>query len=451
MDFLTTVLSLIVALSILIAVHEFGHYWVARRLGVKVLRFSIGFGKPIWTVRRGVDQTEYMVSSIPLGGYVKMLDEREGEVPAEEVHRAFNRQQVWKRFAIVAAGPLFNLGFAVLVLWVMLMHGIPGLKPIIGGVEPGTPAAEAGLREGMEIVAVGDTPTPTWDQVFEELLPAALHKEAIDMTVALDGQQETFRFPLDRLQGELKPDDLPAAIGLKPYQPPIPPVIHEVMDGSAAERVGLQSGDRIRAVNGAPIEDWMEMARVVRDNPGTPVSLDVERAGQRIVVQVRPERVETEEGVFGRLGASAEASPEARAMTVEVRYGPLLAIGHAIEKTWDMSSLTVRMLGRMLVGRASMDNISGPITIAQYAKTTAEAGLGYFMRFLAVVSISLGVLNLLPIPVLDGGHLMFYIVEMLKGSPISMKTELLAQKVGIAILLMLMAVAFYNDLARLAA
>jgi regulator of sigma E protease len=318
-------------------------------------------------------------------------------------------------------------------------------------VEPNTPAAEAGLRPRMEIVAVGDKRTPTWDQVFEELLPAALHKEAIDMTVALDGRQETFRFPLDHLQGELKPDDLPATIGLKPYHPPVPPVVHEVLEGSPAEQVGLRAGDRVLTVNGTPIEDWTEMARMVRDNPGASMTFDIERAGQRLTLQVRPERVETDEGVFGRLGASAANSPEAQAMFVEVRYGPLQAIGHAVERTWAMSSLTVRMLGRMLVGQASVENISGPITIAQYAKTTAEAGVSYFLRFLAVVSISLGVLNLLPIPVLDGGHLMFYIVETLKGSPVSLKTEMLAQKVGVAVLLMLMAIAFYNDLARLAA
>ena len=450
-DAISMILSLIVALSVLIAVHEFGHYWFARRLGVKVLRYSIGFGKPLWSVRRGPDQTEYMISAVPLGGYVKMLDEREGEVAPDEAHRAFNRQSVLKRFVIVAAGPVFNLVFAVLLFWVMFVSGVPGVKPIIGGVEPNTPAAAAGLRQGMEIIAVDGEPTPSWERVFEELLPSALQKEAVDVTATINGTEKTFRFPLDTLKGELKPESLPEAIGLKAYQPPIPPVIHGVTEDSAAEQVGLQAGDRIVAVNGEPIDDWMQMAHVVRENPGKLVSLEIERAGRHFVVQVRPDRIESREGDYGRLGATAEASPSARELLVELRYGPLQAIGMAVDRTWALSALTVRMLGKMLIGRASFENISGPITIAQYAKSTAEAGLSYFLRFLAIVSISLGVLNLLPIPVLDGGHLMFYIVEMIKGSPVSLKTEMMAQKIGIAMLLMLMAIAFYNDIARLAA
>lgn len=450
-NFLTTVFTLIVALSVLVAVHEFGHYWVARRLGVKVLRFSIGFGKPLWTVRRGADQTEYMVSAIPLGGYVKMLDEREGEVAPEEAHRAFNRQKVWKRFAVVVAGPLFNLLFAAVFLWAAMVIGLPGLRPVVGDVEPGSIGATAGFQRGMEIVAVGGEPTRTFDEVFEQLVPGALHRAPVELTVAFEGQRKTLRLPFDQMGSEFKPDDLPTTLGIAPWYPPIAPVVSGFSKkDSVAESAGIRQGDRILAVNHEPIRDWSDMTRIIRAHPGQALSIELKRGAERMTVEVTPEAVVTKKGTIGVIGATAMAEQDPT-MRVTVRYGVLEAVGAASSRTLEMSWLILTSLKDMVVGKASLDNISGPITIAQYAKSTAEAGPTFFLRFLALVSISLGVLNLLPIPVLDGGHLMLYVVEMVKGSPVSLQTEMVAQKVGLTLILMLMAIAFYNDLSRLAA
>ena len=450
-DFLTSVLAFVFALSVLVAVHEFGHFWVARSLGVKVLRYSIGFGRRLWSWRSGPDQTEYVIAALPLGGYVKMLDEREGEVAPEEAHRAFNRQPLPKRFAIVSAGPVFNLLFAVLAYWVMFVHGVPGFKPIVGQVTPGTPAAQAGLHTHQEILAVDGTATPTWGAVFDALLPRALRGETATLEVrGTAGHEEKLKLDLSSLGAELKTGELAPRIGVEPYRPPIPPVVDEVVNGSAAQRAGLKAGDRILAVDGQPIERWEELVDAVRTHPGRNLALKVERAGRTLQVSVTPKRIETPEGDVGRLGAAVKVDPSLiEALRAEQQYGPLEAIGEAAAKTWDMSTLTLQMLGEMVIGRASVENISGPITIAVYAKASALAGLSQFMAFLGVVSLSLGVLNLLPIPILDGGHLMFYVVELIKGSPVSERTEAIGQKIGLAIILLLMTLAFYNDLMRL--
>jgi regulator of sigma E protease len=448
---LTSVLAFVLALSVLIAVHEFGHFWVARRLGVKVLRFSIGFGKPLWSVRRGADQTEYALAAVPLGGYVKMLDEREGEVAPEELHRAFNRQPVGRRFAIVAAGPAFNLMFAVLAYWLMFVTGVPGLKPLIGEIEAESVAARSGLAPGMEIVAVANESTPTWGAVLEAVLPYALRQQPVELTARDDGREQVYTLSLDQLPRDVSAEALPTAIGLLPYRPPLAPVIGEVLKGSVAERAGLAPGDRITAIEGKPVDDWEDLVLVVRDSPGKPLTMTLERDGAERQVQVRPERFDTEDGPVGRIGAGVRVDPTAmEGLRAMQKYGPLTAISAAAERTWEMSTLTLRMLGEMLVGRASVENLSGPITIARYAGATASAGLAQFLGFLAVVSVSLGVLNLLPIPVLDGGHLMFYAVEAVRRRPASEQAEMLAQKVGLTVILMLMLIAFYNDLVRLA-
>jgi regulator of sigma E protease len=450
-DFISSALAFVLALSVLIAVHEFGHFWVARRLGVKVLRFSIGFGRPLWSVRRGPDQTEYAVAAVPLGGYVKMLDEREGEVAAEERHRAFNRQTVGKRFAIVAAGPAFNLLFAVLAYWLMFITGVPGLKPFVGELEPESIAARAGLAAGMEVVAVEGEATPTWGAVLEAVLPHALRQEPVRLTARDGGREQTFTLALDQLPSEVSGEALTRAIGLVPYRPPLEPVIGEVMAGSAAARAGLAPGDRILAIDDRTLNDWEDLVLMVRDSPGRPLTMLVERGSERHEIPIRPERFETEDGPVGRIGAGVRVDPAAfEGLRSMQQYGPLAALPAAASRTWEMSTLTLRMLGEMLVGRASVENISGPITIARYAGATASAGLAQFLGFLAVVSISLGVLNLLPIPVLDGGHLAFYAVEAVRRRPASERAELLAQKVGLTVILMLMLVAFYNDLVHLA-
>ena len=450
-DFIVTVLAFGLALGLLIAVHEFGHYWVARRTGVKVLRFSIGFGKPLASWRGGPDKIEYSVSAIPLGGYVKMLDEREGEVAPEERHRAFNRQPLAKRAAIVAAGPVFNFLFAIFAYWLMYTTGVPGMKAILGDVDGASLAAQAGLHGGEQIVAVDGEPTPTWNAVFDSLMPKALRREGAKLSVLHDGTEFSTFLALDQLQGEVSPDVLTAQVGLKPYRPLIKAVVGELVPDSPAEAAGMQVGDEVLAIDGQPVKDWDGLVNTVQAQPGTLLHFSVRRAGQTRSLDIRPAAVATDKGTVGRIGAGVKLDrAQFSSLRAEQRFGPFAALGEAIYKTWDMGSLTLRMLGEMLVGNASVDNISGPITIARYAKDSAEAGLSSFLSFLAIVSVSLGVLNLLPIPVLDGGHLLFYVVEWVKGSPVSERTEVLGQKFGLALILALMTVAFYNDLVRLA-
>lgn len=450
LDFLLTPLLFIFAISVLIAVHEFGHYWIARRMGVKVLRYSIGFGKPVWLRRSGPDETEYVIAAIPLGGYVKMLDEREGEVAAHELARAFNRQPLRKRAVIVAAGPLFNLLFAVLAYWLMFVTGTPGMRPLLGEMAPTSLAYQAGLRSQQEVLAVDGRATPTWGAVLESLLPYALRKETVTVTVDDGGVEYRYQLPLDQLQGEVDASTFSKVIGLQLYRPPIAPVLDEITPDSAAARAGLQAGDEIVAIDGVEVGDWETLVLKVREHPDTDLHFRVRRGGEEFEVQVRPVAHETAAGMVGRIGAGVRLDPQlAERLRSEWRLGPADALGAALHKTWDMSALTMRMLGEMIVGRVSTENISGPITIAVYARSSALAGFAQFLAFLAVVSISLGILNLLPVPILDGGHLLFYLIEAIKGSPVSEQIEAMATRIGIALVLMLMTLAMYNDLARL--
>ncbi len=449
LDFVYTVFAFLLALSVLIAVHEFGHFWVARKMGVKVLRFSIGFGKPIWTYTAGADRTEYIVSALPLGGYVKMLDEREGEVPEEELSRAFNRQTVSKRFAIVAAGPVFNFLLAIAAYWLMFVTGVPGIKPILGEIESGSIAAQAGLMTGHEIITINGESTPTWGAVYDHVLPSALRKEPLKLTAQKNNLQSNYKLRFDLIQDDIEIEDLYTEIGLQPLRPKILPVIGELVSGSPADKAGLKSGDMITHINTQVITDWQQLVNMVRKAPGEELVFMVERNGEMNRLVINLERVETAQGDIGRIGAGVKINPELyKEMRAEHHYSPLDAIGQAVYKTWDMATLTLRILGEMLIGKASLDNISGPISIAQYAKSSVDAGLPQFLGFLAIISISLGVLNLLPIPLLDGGHLMYYCVEVLKGSPVSEQTEVLGQKIGIAIIMLLMSLAFYNDFVR---
>lgn len=453
LEFLTTVVAFVIALGVLIAVHEFGHFWVARRMGVKVLRFSIGFGKPLWTrYGKGPDRTEYVVAAVPLGGYVKMLDEREGEVAEEELDRAFNRQPVARRFAVVSAGPIFNFLLAIIAYWAMFVNGVPGLKPIIGDVADGSMAAGIGLESGQQIVAVNNQPTPTWTAVYEAIIPSALRREDAQLTVETrEGGERQYQLPLGSLEGEVDPQTLIRTLGLRPYQPEVPPVVDGVTAGSRADQAGLQSGDRIVSIDGQPVDSWDTLVAYVQERPEQALMFRVVRDGQTLTKEIRPERVEADGESFGRIGAEVRIDPGLfEEIRGELSYGPFRAVAESVAKTWDMSTLTLRMLGEMVIGRASVENISGPITIARYARDSASAGFSQFLNFLAIVSISLGVLNLLPIPVLDGGHLMYYLVEAVKGSPVSEKTEELGQRIGIALILALMALAFYNDIVRLA-
>ncbi|MCH8507005.1 MAG: RIP metalloprotease RseP [Ectothiorhodospiraceae bacterium] len=445
----TNIVAFLVAISILVAFHEFGHYWVARRLGVKVLRYSVGFGKPLYTWRGGRDQTEYCIASLPLGGYVKMLDEREAPVAEDERHRAFNRQALWRRTAIVAAGPAFNFLFAIAVYWAIFVAGTTEMRPVVGDVPEGTPAAEAGVQSGEEIVAVGNRSTPTWDKVLVAMLDASLSRSETVLTVRDDSGIERQRTLDLRGLGRLGDDpNLLGTIGVQPWRPSLDARVGELVGGGAAETAGLLPGDLIVAVDGAHIDGWTALVNALQERAGESVRIEVERDGALQALRVDLGEAGSQRGVLGVRPDVPEGLYEEIQHTV--RYGPVSAIGEAAADTYRTSVLTLQVLWGMITGQASLNNLSGPITIGQYAGDTASSGLVSFLKFLAIVSISLGVLNLLPIPMLDGGHLLYFFVEAVKGSPVSEHVQIYAQYLGMLLLLLLMSLAFYNDIARLA-
>jgi regulator of sigma E protease len=450
-EFMFTAGSFIVALAILIAVHEFGHFWVARKLGVKVLRFSIGFGRPLLRRIGQRDGTEYVLAAIPLGGYVKMLDEREGAVSPEERHLAFNRQTLWKRCAVVAAGPMFNFLFAIFAYWAIFVSGDVGTRALVGEVAEESIAAAARFAPGDELLAVGDRPTPTWESAVFALMAEVLDGEDLPVRVRDEGGLELVRV-LDGGALANLPDDpaILSNLGLSPARPALPAIIGDLMPGEPAAQAGLRSGDLVVGANGQTIAAWSELVDTVQANPGQPLRLEVERGAEFLEIEVVPGTVRVADREVGRIGAGAQIPNDLfDKYRTEVRLGPLTAVNAAIGKTADMSLLMLRVIGRMLVGKASVENLSGPISIAETAGKTASYGLGYFVKFLAVVSISLGVLNLLPIPILDGGHLLYFAIEAIKGSPLSEQAQLQGQRVGLALLAALMTLAFYVDISRL--
>jgi regulator of sigma E protease len=453
MDILFTIGSFVVALAILIAVHEFGHFWVARRLGVKVLRFSIGFGRPLLRIQRHPDSTEYVVAAVPLGGYVKMLDEREEEVPADQLHLAFNRQVLWKRSAIVVAGPLFNFLFAILAYWGIFMAGDTGLRPVVGEVAPQSIADQAGFQVGDELLRIGDRDAGSWETALFAFISKSLDGKELAIHVRDQSGSELDRWiPSDAVRSLTKEPDLLGMLGLVPQRPILPPVIGEVVPGEAAEGAGLQIGDRILAADGEPIASWQDWVGLVRERPGATMEIEIERTeGERLSLSITPRSTQADDGAeIGRIGAGV-AIPDGLMddYRVEVRYGPIEALDRATAKTVEMSVMTLRVVGRMLTGQASVENLSGPITIAETAGRTASYGFDSFIKFLAVVSISLGILNLLPIPILDGGHLLYFFIEWVKGSPLSEAAQMQGQKIGLVLLAALMTLAFYLDISRL--
>ena len=451
MSLLSTLIAFVVALGVLIVFHEFGHYLIARLCGVKVLRFSLGFGRPLWKVRLGRDRTEWAIAAFPLGGYVKMLDEREGPVTPEERPRAFNVQPVTKRFAIVLAGPTANFLLAILLYWVLFVHGVPGMRPVVGDPLPDTPAAQAGFHAGDLIRRIGDAQVNTWQDVRWVLLEKALRKETVRVEVQSErGDIDFGRLDLSGTGTEQLDGDLLQAIGITRYQPPLKPVIGRLIAGGAGERDGLKTGDEVVEVDGRPIAHWDELVSAISAAADRALTLRLHRAGAPLQLTVTPEAKSEGGKTVGRIGAAPHVDEaEMKRLFVEVRYGPLAAVVKALERTWEVSLFTLKMLGKMIVGELSMKNLSGPITIADYAGQSAQMGWLAYLSFLALISISLGVLNLLPVPLLDGGHLMYYVAEIVKGSPVSDRVMEIGQQVGMVLLFGLMAFAIYNDINRL--
>jgi len=445
MSLLQTIAAFIVALGVLIVVHEYGHYLVARLCGVKVLRFSVGFGRALFMRRIGSDRTEWVIAAIPFGGYVKMLDEREGPVEATELARAFNRQNVWKRLAIVVAGPLFNFLFAIFVYAGLFMYGLPEARPVLGEPPAGTLAAAAGLHAGDTVRATDGEPVETWQDLRWRVVQAALQGQRVRLeTVNEKGHLSDALLDLSGFSATEIEGDLLERAGLRRYSVAI---IGMLEDNSPAKRAGLLPGDRVLEIGGTPVRGWGDFVRVIQANPGRPIGVVVQRGAERVQLEVVPAEVKGPGGkIIGRIGAGGQGLDK---LFTRVSYGPVASFVKAAGKTLDISVFSLKMLAKMLIGQVSWKHISGPVTIADFAGQSAQMGFTYYLTFLALISISLGVLNLLPIPLLDGGHLMYYAIELIKGRPVSERAMELGQRVGLALLLVMMAFAFYNDFNRL--
>lgn len=450
LDLLKTILVTLVTLGILITIHEFGHYWVARRCGVKVLRFSIGFGKPFysWTNREG---TEFALAAIPLGGYVRMLDEREGDVPAELLPQAFTQKPVMQRIAIVLAGPMANFVLAVLVYWVVFIGGESGAVARIENVESGSVAELAGLPEGRDIVAVDGEKTPTMRSVNYALLKRIGETGSIQLTTVSPGStfEQNYSLQVREWLADAESPELVQSLGIELYFPKVVPLLNEIMPGSPAETAGLKAGDLLLEVDGQQLDDWMQWVDYVRQRPGQLLDLTFERAGQLQTVNVTPASVESGSKRIGQVGVSVVIPEWPEDMIREYHYGVGGALLQGFRQTWNMTAFTLESIKKMLTGLISHKNLSGPITIAKVASDSASSGFMSWMSFLALLSVSLGVLNLLPIPVLDGGHLLFYLIEAVKGSPVSEKIQELGFRLGTSIVLAIMILALFNDFARL--
>jgi regulator of sigma E protease len=451
MDLFYTIAITLATLAVLVAVHEYGHFWVARRCGVKVLRFSIGFGKPLvtWRDRLG---TEYSVAAVPLGGYVRMLDEREGDVPADQLEQAFNRKPVLQRIAVVSAGPLANLALAVFAYWGLFLAGESGYAPFIGDVEAGSIADVAGLEAGQEIVAVDGSPTPTWQALSFRLLDRIGDSGSIRFSVKYPDSDMVYESEavVERWLSDEEQPDLFGGLGISMYTPDVPPVVDAVVPGSPAESAGLQPGDIILRADGIDMLLWMDWVDYVRARPGQPIALEYRRNDTSGETEIVPERLEEASGeVFGRVGVSVALPEMPPEMVRQFHRGPLQALGASFTRTGDLVVFTVNSIKKMVMGLISPKNLSGPITIAKVASASAKSGLESYISFLALLSVSLGVLNLLPIPVLDGGHLLFYTLELLAGRPVPEKIQALGYQLGLFMVIGIMMLALYNDFARL--
>lgn len=447
-EFFWSLGSFIVALGILVAVHEWGHFWVARRCGVHVERFSVGFGKPLW---RRVDKqgTEYVIAAIPLGGYVRMLDERVDNVPANKAHKAFNRQSVGKRMAIIAAGPGVNFIFAVIALFLMYLIGVQTIKPIVGDITPNSIVALAGIESGDEIIAVGDRQTLDWEAVNLELI-SYVGDASIPMTLrrARGFEQEIF---LSTDEWKFDPDKQSAlsSLGMAPLRPNVTLEIAVVAEGSAAQQIGIQVGDELTHFNQQPIDNWLQLVEEISNQPSATVGFSLIRNQQNIELSGTLGQTESANGVKGYLGVSPRVEPWPDGVVFKHQYGMIEGFTQALDRTWRLMTLSVEMIGKLFTGDVSVKNLSGPISIAQGAGASAGYGFVYFLSFLALISVNLGIINLLPLPMLDGGHLMYFTIEWLTGKPVSESIQEIGFKIGGVLLLGLMSIAIFNDLARL--
>ena len=441
--------AFIVALGVLITVHEFGHFWVARRCGVRVERFSIGFGKALWR-RTDKSGTEYVIALIPLGGYVKMLDERAEPVAPELRHYAFNNKTVGQRAAIIAAGPIANFLFAIFAYWLVFIIGVPGVRPVVGEITPNSIAAQAQIQPGTELKAVDGIETPDWDAVRLQLV-AKIGDQHTTLSVAQFDSNQRQDKTLDLRQWAFEPDkqDPVSSLGIRPRGPQIEPVLSEVQVNSAASKAGLQAGDRIVKVNGQPLTQWMTFVTLVRDNPDKPLALDIERQGSSLSLTLTPDSKQVNGKAEGFAGVVPKVIPLPDEYKTVRQYGPFSAILEASDKTWQLMKLTVSMLGKLITGDVKLNNLSGPISIAQGAGMSAEFGVIYYLMFLALISVNLGIINLFPLPVLDGGHLLFLAIEKLKGGPVSERVQDFSYRIGSILLVLLMGLALFNDFSRL--
>jgi regulator of sigma E protease len=446
--FLWSLGAFIIALGILVAVHEWGHFYVARKCGVQVERFSIGFGKPIWR-KLSKSGTEYVIAMIPLGGYVRMLDGRIDDVPPHLADKAFNNKPVLQRMAVIAAGPGVNFIFAFFALWLMYLVGLQTVKPVVKSVEPDSIAAMAGMQNGDEIIKIGSRATPDWEAVNFELV-SNIGDEKAQITVKNSaGVEKELTFTLTSWNFDPDSESPLSSLGLTPFRPDPTLEVGFVGEGSAAQQAGLKIGDTLIAMNGNKLSSWNGLVDVVVDSPGERVALEIERDGQTQILHATIARRDTPQGQSGYLGVSPTFEPWPEGYVFTHQYGIIEAIGRALDKTWRLMTLSVDMIGKLITGDVSVKNLNGPISIAQGAGTSAEYGLAYFLSFLALISVNLGIINLLPLPMLDGGHLMFFIVEWITGKPVPEAVQEWGYRIGGVLLFMIMGIAIFNDIARI--
>ncbi|MGO1298386.1 MAG: sigma E protease regulator RseP [Vibrio sp.] len=443
--------SFIVALGILVTVHEFGHFWVARRCGIKVETFSIGFGKALWK-RVGKDGTVYTIAMIPLGGYVKMVDSRVEAVPESQRHQAFDHKSLWQRVAVVSAGPMFNFLFAIFAYWLVFTIGTPSVKPVVGSVEQHSIAAQGGLTSGMQITAVSGVSTPDWEAVNMQLA-SHIGDQQLTLTVASPndiGMKENKTFNLSSWNFNPESESAMGALGFKPYRPSISLTLVNIVGNGAGAKAGLQPGDTLVAIDGSQLQDWQQVVKSIQSHPSKPLDVTVMRDGREVSITLVPERKKVANGeVIGFAGISPKVAQWPANYRFDLQYGVIESVGKAINKTGQVIHLTASMLKKLVVGDVGLNNLSGPISIAKGAGATADYGLVYFLGFLALISINLGIINLVPLPMLDGGHLLFFAIEAIIRRPVSEKVQEMGYRIGGAIIFSLMAVAIFNDFTRL--